>query len=58
VAWTNSIAASRPIRIGTPETPDANFIDALRALEHRFHRNPAFVDHAAHLLLLARPKRN
>ncbi len=39
-------------------TPDANFIDALRALEHRFHRNPAFVDHATHLLLLARPKRS
>ena len=39
-------------------TPDANFIGALRALERRFHRNPAFVDHATHLLLLARPKRS
>ena len=39
-------------------TPDANFVGALRALERRFHRNPAFVDHATHLLLLARPKRS
>ena len=39
-------------------TPDANFIHALRTLERRFHRNPAFVDHATHLLLIARPKRS
>jgi SAM-dependent methyltransferase len=39
-------------------TPDANFIHALRALEHRFHCNPAFIDHATHLLLIARRKRN
>ena len=39
-------------------TPDANFIHALRTLERRFHRNPAFVDHATHLLLMARPKRS
>jgi SAM-dependent methyltransferase len=38
-------------------TRDANFIHALRALERRFHRDPAFVDHATHLLLIARPKR-
>ena len=38
--------------------PDANFIHALRTLERRFHRNPAFVDHATHLLLIARPKRS
>jgi hypothetical protein len=37
-------------------TPDANFIHALRVLEHRFRRNPTFLDHAAHLLLIARPK--
>jgi SAM-dependent methyltransferase len=36
--------------------PDANFIHALRMLEHRFRRNPTFVDHATHLLLIARPK--
>ena len=39
-------------------TPDANFIHALRGLEHRFRRNPTFVDHATHLLLIARPKRS
>jgi SAM-dependent methyltransferase len=39
-------------------TPDANFIHALRTLERRFHRNPAFIDHATHLLLIARPKRS
>jgi SAM-dependent methyltransferase len=38
--------------------PDANFVHALRTLERRFHRNPAFVDHATHLLLIARPKRS
>ena len=38
--------------------PDANFIHALRTLERRFHRNPAFIDHATHLLLIARPKRS
>jgi len=37
-------------------TPDANFIHALRGLEHRFRRNPTFLDHATHLLLIARPK--
>ena len=37
-------------------TPDANFIHALRVLEHRFRRNPTFLDHATHLLLIARPK--
>ena len=35
--------------------PDAEFAHILRALERRFHRNPAFVDHATHLLLVARP---
>jgi hypothetical protein len=25
-------------------------------LEHRFRRNPTFLDHATHLLLIARPK--
>jgi SAM-dependent methyltransferase len=39
-------------------TPDANFIHALRVLEHRFRRNPTFVDHATHLLLIGRPKRS
>ena len=39
-------------------TPDANFIHALRVLEHRFRRNPTFLDHATHLLLIARPKRS
>jgi len=39
-------------------TPDANFIHALRTLERRFHRNPAFIDHATHLLLIARPKKS
>ena len=38
-------------------TPDANFNHALRVLEHRFRRNPTFVDHATHLLLIGRPKR-
>jgi hypothetical protein len=38
-------------------TPDATFIEALRALEHRFRREADSVDHAAHLLLIARPKR-
>jgi SAM-dependent methyltransferase len=38
-------------------TPDANFIHALRVLEHRFRRNPTFLDHATHLLLIGRPKR-
>ena len=36
--------------------PDANFIHALRVLERRFRRNPTFLDHATHLLLIARPK--
>ena len=31
---------------------------ALRTLERRFHRNPAFIDHATHLLLIARPKKS
>jgi hypothetical protein len=35
--------------------PDAEFTHTLRALERRFRRNPAFVDHATHLLLIARP---
>jgi SAM-dependent methyltransferase len=39
-------------------TPDANFIHALRVLEHRFRRNPTFMDHATHLLLIACPKRS
>jgi SAM-dependent methyltransferase len=39
-------------------TPDANFIQVLRTLERRFHRNPAFVDHATHLLIIAHPKRS
>jgi SAM-dependent methyltransferase len=38
-------------------TPDANFSHALRVLEHRFRRNPTFVDHATHLLLIGRQKR-
>jgi SAM-dependent methyltransferase len=38
--------------------PDANFLCALRALEHRFRRNPTFLDHATHLLLIARPKKS
>jgi SAM-dependent methyltransferase len=42
----------------TEATPDANFIHALRVLEHRFRRNPTFIDHATHLLLIARPKRS
>jgi SAM-dependent methyltransferase len=42
----------------TEATPDANFIHALRVLEHRFRRNPTFVDHATHLPLIARPKRS
>jgi hypothetical protein len=29
----------------------------LRVLEHRFRRNPTFVDHATHLLLIGRQKR-
>ena len=37
-------------------TLDANFVHALRVLEHRFRRNPTFLDHATHLLLIARPK--
>jgi SAM-dependent methyltransferase len=37
-------------------TPDANFLHALRVLERRYRRNPAFADHATHLLLIARPK--
>jgi hypothetical protein len=36
--------------------PDANFFHALRGLEHRFRRNPVFIDHATHLLLIARRK--
>jgi SAM-dependent methyltransferase len=39
-------------------TPDPNFVHALRMLEHRFRRNPTFIDHATHLLLIARPKRS
>jgi SAM-dependent methyltransferase len=38
--------------------PDATFIHALRALERRFNRNPAFLDHATHLLLIARPPKS
>jgi SAM-dependent methyltransferase len=38
--------------------PDADFIHALRGLENRFRRNPAFIDRATHLLLIARPKRS
>ena len=38
--------------------PDAEFIHALRGLEHRFRSNPAFIDRATHLLLIARPKRS
>jgi len=38
-------------------TPTADFIRALRRLEHRFRCDPAFVDHATHLLLIARPRR-
>jgi hypothetical protein len=30
----------------------------LRTLERRFRRNPTFVDHATHLLLIGRPKRS
>ena len=40
----------------TKATPDANFIHALRVLEHRFRRIPTFLDHATHLLLIARRK--
>ena len=39
-------------------TRDPSFVHALRALEHRYRRNPTFVDHATHLLLVARPKRS
>jgi SAM-dependent methyltransferase len=38
-------------------TPDANFLHALRTLERRFHRNPAFIDRATHLLMIACPKK-
>jgi SAM-dependent methyltransferase len=37
-------------------TPSADFIRALRRLERRFRGNPAFIDHATHLLLIAHPK--
>lgn len=36
---------------------DARFIQALRALEHLYRSDCAFLDHATHLLLIARPKR-
>jgi SAM-dependent methyltransferase len=36
---------------------DARFAEALRALEQRFRRDATFVDHATHLLLIARPRR-
>lgn len=36
---------------------DAKFVEALRELEQRFRRDPAFVDHATHILLIARPKK-
>jgi hypothetical protein len=38
--------------------PDADFIHALSRLERRFRCNPAFINHATHLLLIARPKRS
>lgn len=37
-------------------TASADFVRALHRLEHRFRSNPAFVDHATHLLLIARPR--
>jgi SAM-dependent methyltransferase len=39
-------------------TPNADFLHALRALESRFSHDPAFIDHATHLLMVAHaPKR-
>jgi SAM-dependent methyltransferase len=38
--------------------PGAVFIQALHGLERRYRRNPAFVDHATHLLLIARRKKS
>ena len=35
---------------------EGTLIHALRGLEQRFRSDPAFVDHATHLLLIARPK--
>ena len=38
--------------------PNAGFLNALRALESRFSRDPMFIDHATHLLMVAHaPKR-
>jgi SAM-dependent methyltransferase len=36
--------------------PNANFIHAMRRLESCFRRDPTFIDHATHLVLIARPK--
>jgi hypothetical protein len=33
--------------------PNADFVHALRALENRFSHDPAFIDHATHLLMVA-----
>jgi SAM-dependent methyltransferase len=33
--------------------PNADFLRALRALESRFNHDPAFIDHATHLLMVA-----
>lgn len=34
--------------------PDKDFLSALRALEKRFSHDPMFIDHATHLLMVAR----
>lgn len=33
--------------------PDANLLQALRSLERRYSHDPAFIDHATHLLMVA-----
>lgn len=33
--------------------PSGSFLNALRDLEHRYSRDPSFVDHATHLLMVA-----
>lgn len=35
--------------------PSAGFLATLRSLESRFCHDPAFIDHATHLLMMARP---
>ena len=50
------MAASRTTPNGIPAeaAPNAKFLRALLALESHFRHDPAFIDHATHLLMVAR----